>query len=229
MTVTWRAVRQVRASEEVAAQILRAFYDERLKPGEWLGTETELAQRFNVSRVTIRDAVGGLAARGLLDVRVGAHGGLRIARSDPERLIDVFSIQLGLLGLTREELLEALQAIEPETAALAALRATDDQVAMLRELVVTSRTVLEDPAEFTRQAVALHQAVAETSGNRALRASLSALRGSQLEYLTPRTTRAVAQRVATAHAGIVEAIANRDAQLARQRMADHLARIAESV
>src|SRR5438046_9969330 len=73
MMVTWRAVRQVRASEEVAAQILRAFYDERLKPGEWLGTERGLAQRFNVSRVTIRDAVNGLAARGLLDVRVGAH------------------------------------------------------------------------------------------------------------------------------------------------------------
>src|SRR3954470_22811630 len=68
VTVTWRAVRPVRASEEVATQILRAFYDERLKPGEWLGTEAELAERFSVSRVTIRDAVSGLAARGLLDV-----------------------------------------------------------------------------------------------------------------------------------------------------------------
>src|SRR3981081_4885597 len=108
--------RQGRASEDVAAQILNAFYAEGLKPGEWLGTEAELAERFNVSRVTIRDAVSALAARGLIDVRVGARGGLRVAASDPDRLIDAFSIQLRLMGLTRDELVEAMLAIEPVTA-----------------------------------------------------------------------------------------------------------------
>src|ERR671932_2352085 len=123
--------RQGRASEDVAAQILRGFYDEGLKPGEWLGTEAELAERFNVSRVTIRDAVSALAARGLIDVRVGARGGLRIATSDPDRLIDAFSIQLRLMGLTREELFEAMLAVEPVTASLAAQRASDAQLAAL--------------------------------------------------------------------------------------------------
>ena len=74
---------KTRYSEDVAAQILKAFYADGLKPGEWLGTEAELAERFNVSRVTIRDAVSALAARGLIDVRVGARGGLRIASGDP--------------------------------------------------------------------------------------------------------------------------------------------------
>src|SRR5438105_14659874 len=113
-----------RASEDVAARILHSFYADDLKPGEWLGTEANLAERFNVSRVTIRDAVSALAARGLIDVRVGARGGLRIAASDPERLIDAFSIQLRLMGLTRDELLEAMLAIDPATAAVAAYRAT---------------------------------------------------------------------------------------------------------
>src|SRR5215471_5228011 len=94
--------RQGRASEDVAAHILQSFYTDGLKPGEWLGTEASLAERFGVSRVTIRDAVGALSARGLLDVRVGAGGGLRIARHDPGRLIDAFSIQLRLMGLTRD-------------------------------------------------------------------------------------------------------------------------------
>src|SRR5215472_11806602 len=123
-----------RASEDVAARILNSFYAEGLKPGEWLGTEATLAERFNVSRVTIRDAVSGLAARGLLDVRVGARGGLRIASSDPERLIDAFSIQLRLMGLTRDELLEAMLAIEPVTASLAATRATPAQLSALADL-----------------------------------------------------------------------------------------------
>jgi DNA-binding FadR family transcriptional regulator len=219
-------VRHVRASEEVAAQIVRVFYTEQLKPGEWLGTEAELAARFNVSRVTIRDAVGALSARGLLDVRVGARGGLRIARSDPTRLTDAFSIQLGLMGLSRDELLEALQAIEPRTAALAAERASAEQVAGLAALVSRSRALVDEPHEFTRLGVAFHQAIADASGNSALRASLGALRATQLEHLLPLTTRPLAERVARIHGSIAEAIRRRDPALAHQRMADHLAHIA---
>src|SRR5438105_9276456 len=129
-----------RASEDVAARILHSFYADDLKPGEWLGTEAGLAERCSVSRVTIRDAVSALAARGLIDVRVGARGGLRVAASDPERLIDAFSIQMRLMGLTRDELFEAMLAIEPVTAALTAERATDAQLGELRELVEQSRT-----------------------------------------------------------------------------------------
>src|SRR5215813_3932990 len=157
--------RQGRASEDVAAQILEGFYAEGLKPGEWLGTEAELAERFNVSRVTVRDAVSALAARGLLDVRVGARGGLRIATSDPDRLIDAFSIQLRLMGLTRAELFEAMLVIEPVTASLAAERASESQIARLRTLVEQSTRVVDDPAEFTNLAVGFHQALAELSAN----------------------------------------------------------------
>jgi GntR family transcriptional regulator, transcriptional repressor for pyruvate dehydrogenase complex len=215
--------RQGRASEDVVAQILDAFYTEGLKPGEWLGTEAELAERFNVSRVTVRDAVSALSARGLLDVRVGARGGLRIATSDPDRLVDAFSIQLRLMGLTRDELFEAMLAIEPVTASLAAERASDAQVARLRELVDQSRTVVDDAAQFSNLAVGFHQALADLSANRALRASLAALRSTQLAHLGPPTTRPIAERVARIHDGIVQAIAARDPELARKRMVEHLA------
>jgi len=214
--------RQGRASEDVAAQIMKSFYAEGLKPGEWLGTEANLAERFNVSRVTIRDAVSGLAARGLIDVRVGARGGLRIASGDPERLIDAFSIQLRLMGLSRDELLEAMLAIEPVTAALAAERATPAQIARLRDLVSQSVAMADEAAAFTQLAVSFHQTVAEASHNRALRASLAAMRATQLEHLGPSTTPTVARRVGRTHAEIVEAIAQHEPELARQRMRDHL-------
>jgi DNA-binding FadR family transcriptional regulator len=217
--------RSVRASEDVVAQILDTFYTAGLKPGEWLGTEAELAERFNVSRVTIRDAVSALAARGLIEVRVGARGGLRVAASDPERLIDAFSIQMRLMGLTRDELFEAMLAIEPVTAALTAERASDAQLGELRELVEQSRAAFDDPLQFAQLAVGFHQALADMSGNRALRASLAALRSTQLEHMGPPTTRPVAERVARLHDGILRAIAARDPDLARQRMLDHLAAV----
>jgi GntR family transcriptional regulator, transcriptional repressor for pyruvate dehydrogenase complex len=216
-----------RASEDVAAQILDTFFTEGegLKPGTWLGTEAEMAERFNVSRVTIRDAVSALSARGLIEVRVGARGGLRIASSDPDRLIDAFSIQLRLMGLTRDELFEAMLAIEPVTAALAAERATDAQIDQLRHLVDQSRDVLHDPVRFATLAVGFHQSLADHSNNRALRASLAALRSTQLEHMGPPTTRPIAERVWRIHASILQAIVARDADLARDRMLDHLAAV----
>jgi GntR family transcriptional repressor for pyruvate dehydrogenase complex len=220
--------RQLRASEDVAAQILKAFYAEGLKPGEWLGTEAGLAERFSVSRVTIRDAVSALSARGLIDVRVGARGGLRIARSDPERLIDAFSIQLRLMGLSRDELFEAMLAIEPVTASLAAIRATADQLAVLRNLVDQAHASIDDLDLFAQLAVNFHQAVAEASNNRALQASLAAVRATQLEHLGPETTRPIAERVSRVHASILEAICARDADLACERMRDHLAAVSHS-
>jgi DNA-binding FadR family transcriptional regulator len=221
--------RQSRASEEVAAQILQAFYAEGLKPGEWLGTEAGLAERFSVSRVTIRDAVGALSARGLLDVRVGARGGLRIARSDPERLIDAFSIQLRLMGLSRDELFEAMLAIEPVTASLAAQRATGVQLATLENLLQQSCEALDDAPRFAQLSVNFHQAVAEASNNRALCASLAALRATQLEHLGPETTRPIAERVCHIHATILEAIAAQNADLARQLMKEHVSVVSHGV
>jgi len=220
--------RQARASADVAAQLMKSFYTEGLKPGEWVGTEATLAERFNVSRVTIRDAVSGLAARGMLDVRVGARGGLRIASSDPERLIDAFSIQLRLMGLSREELLEAMLAIEPVTAALAAQRATPAQLAELRELIVRQSAAVGDPHAFTPLAVAFHQSVAEASHNHALRASLAAMRSTQLAHLGAETTPEIAERVTRIHASILDAIVAHDADAAGQRMREHLSAVSHS-
>jgi DNA-binding FadR family transcriptional regulator len=220
--------RGTRASEDVAAQILNSFYVDGLQPGEWLGTEATLAERFNVSRVTIRDAVSALSARGLIDVRVGARGGLRVARHDPDRLIDAFSIQLRLMGLSREELFEAMLAIEPVTAALAAERATDAQLAALQANIDRCRDLVDEPEEFTNLAVGFHQAVADASHNRALRASLAAVRATQLQHLGSDTTRQIAERVARIHASIVDAIAAHDPELARERMRQHLTAVSHS-
>jgi DNA-binding FadR family transcriptional regulator len=138
-------------------------------------------------------------------------------------LIDAFSIQLGLMGLTRDELFEAMTAIEPTAAALAAARASEAQIAELRELVARSYAAFDNPSDFAVLAVAFHQAVADYSGNRALHASLAALRSTQLEHMGPPTMPPVAERIARFHASILDAIAARDAELARRRMLEHLA------
>jgi DNA-binding FadR family transcriptional regulator len=115
-----------------------------------------------------------------------------------------------------------MTAIEPTAAALAAERASEEQIDALRSLVERSRQSFADPQQFAQLAVGFHQAVADASGNRALRASLAALRSTQLAHMGPPTTAPIAERVARFHAAILEAIAAHDAPLARRRMLQHL-------
>ena len=151
-----------------------------------------------------------------------------MASGDPERLIDAYSIQLRLMGLSRDELFEAMLAIEPVTAALAAERATPADLTALHDLLERARATLETPEAFTNLAVSFHQAVGDASHNRALHASLAALRATQLEHLGSETTRQIAERVTRTHAGILEAIQAHNADLARERMRNHLSAVSHA-
>lgn len=218
----WRPVRGGRASEEVVTQIKDAFFG-GMQPDDWLGTETELAERFGVSRITIRDAIRALEAQGIVAVRVGARGGLRIAEPDPDRYADALSIQLHLMGITWNELAEAMTAVEPFLAGLAAHRATDAHIARMRTIVEDQRAQSDRPGRFTDIALDFHMAVAEAAGNRAIRAYLRALRSAQHLKFEANTSPEVAERVARLHGEILDAIADRDAERARDRMSEHLA------
>ena len=225
----WKPVRGLRASGEVAAQILATFYD-GLQPGDWLGTEAELADRFGVSRITVRDAVRTLEAQGIVDVKVGARGGLRVAEGDPARFAEALAIQLHLMGIKRDELIEAQQAIEPVTAALAAERITDEQLDRLRDLVDRSRALMASPQQFAQPALDFHLAVADGAGNQALRASLAAMRplqGTEFREAPPSTSRGLARRIVTMHEAILEAIELRNPELAAERMREHLTHMAK--
>jgi GntR family transcriptional repressor for pyruvate dehydrogenase complex len=224
----WKPVRVLRASEDVVAQISATFFD-GLRPGDWLGTEAELADRFGVSRVTIRDAARTLEARGIVDVKVGARGGIRVANPDPSRLAQALAVQLHLMGITRDELIEAQQAIEPATAALAAQRATAESIDAMHELVERCRAAMTTPEHFVEPALDFHLAIADAAGNRALRAALTALRplqGAEFRAAPPRTSHRLAQRIVTMHTAILEAIRLHDPELAAERMREHLTHMA---
>src|SRR5437899_4764212 len=75
-------VRQSRASGEIVSQIERAIFAGELHAGDRLQSERELAEQFGVSRITVRDALRVLEARGLIRVKVGATGGAFVARSE---------------------------------------------------------------------------------------------------------------------------------------------------
>ena len=214
-----------RASEDVLSQIRRAFF-KGMKPGDWLGTETELSERFGVSRITVREAVHSLEAQGIVEVKVGARGGVRIAEPDPDRFADALSIQLHLAGTSWAELTEAMQAMELMTASLAAQRASAADIERMRVAIVESRQHLNEPDRFTERALDFHLIVAEASGNRALRTAVRALRSVQQGKFEPNTSKGMAQRLIRMHRRIADAIAAGDGAAAREAMDQHLRQIA---
>jgi DNA-binding FadR family transcriptional regulator len=196
-----------------------------MKAGDWLGTETELARRFGVSRLTMRDAVRTLEAYGMVDVKVGSGGGLRIAHADSKHFVEALAVQIHLLGVEPSELTEALEVIEPRATHLAASRRTDEQLERLRDCLELHRAGVENAIAFHDAAAEFHAIIAEASGNQPLFVALRAVRINEVHLLDPGDLPQLNETVLSFHKRIYRAIERKSADAAEKLMADHLSRV----
>ena len=113
--------------------------EKRLKSGDPIGTEKDLAARYGVSRIVARDALRTLQALGIAEIRMGKGGGARVARGNPRLFAEALAVQLDLTGVTAAEVMDAQRAIETLAAELAAEHATPADHARLRRLLGGSR------------------------------------------------------------------------------------------
>ncbi|HTP81823.1 MAG TPA: FCD domain-containing protein [Alphaproteobacteria bacterium] len=222
--IAWTAVASETLSARITSQIRGALFAGQIKAGDRLGSESQLAARFGVSRMAVRDALRSLAATGIVDVRVGAKGGVFIARGNADHFADALAVQLKLIGLTVEEVFDAQIAIEVTSAELAARRATDADLAklheMLRELQALAQSGLRraDEARFTAASMRFHEALVEAAHSRALSAQFKALRFVLEPVYRERTTNDVVGRVVGSHKALLTCIENRDPDSARALM-----------
>ena len=68
-------------SGQIVSNVRDALFAKKLKPGDFLGTEKDLAARFGVSRIVARDALRTLQALGIAEIKMGKGGGARVARA----------------------------------------------------------------------------------------------------------------------------------------------------
>ncbi len=119
-------------SSQIVSDVRDALFGNKLKPGDFLGTENDLAARYDVSRIVARDALRTLEALGIVEIKMGKGGGARIARGNPRLFAEALAVQLDLTGVTAAEIMDAQRAIECLAAELAAENATEADVAKLR-------------------------------------------------------------------------------------------------
>ena len=214
--------RSVSLSAQIVTQVRDDLYEKRLKSGDFLGTENELAARYGVSRIVARDALRTLAALGIVEIRMGKGGGARIAPGNPRLFAEALAVQLDLTGVTAGEVLDAQRAIETLAAELAAQNATATDLARLRQLLAEAEACITDHDAYTRSSLEFHLAVVEASHNRVLVVQFLSLHHvswpSRNKTLTPK----VAKKVFDAHKDLLALIEARDAAGARALMDDHV-------
>lgn len=209
-------------SSRIVEDVREALFAKRLSPGDFLGTEKDLAERAGVSRIVARDALRTLQALGVVEIKVGAGGGARIARGNPALFAEALAVQLSLAGTTVREMMDAQRAIETTTAELAAENATSEDIARLRRSLAEHEETIADDAAYTRACMRFHLAVAEASHNRVLVAQLLSLQHVSWPARNETLTAPVARHILGVHRQLVDLIESRDAGAARRLMDDHV-------
>jgi DNA-binding FadR family transcriptional regulator len=219
-------VSSARISVGIADQIRSAILDGKLQPGNRLPNERDLAEQFGVSRVTVRDALRSLETAGLVQIRVGATGGAFVTAPSTEVVGEGISNMLAMSKVDPDEIAEARLIMEVGTVTLAVERADEDDIAALRELCDESERAFAAGEYTTDLSRAFHTALARAAHNRAVELvaatfagplSMQAVRDREpLEWSHERTIEE--------HRALVDAIAARDAEQAREIMTEHLRR-----
>jgi DNA-binding FadR family transcriptional regulator len=217
-----------RPREQVEAQLRKAIVSSEFKPGERLPGEAELAETFQVSRATVREALRSLAASGLIRKQVGPAGGSFVETIDHESLRTMLSGSLETIltlgRVTFAETMDVRRMLEVPAVRLAATNRTDEQAAELERLLDRQEELEREFGHADRHpelfalGVRIYSLIAEASGNRALAAFVSALGQVTLpiylQELKPDEAKAVAGHTRV----LVQAIVAKDPGAAEKTM-----------
>jgi GntR family transcriptional repressor for pyruvate dehydrogenase complex len=217
-------IKSTRIYEEIVRQVKTMIAEGRLASGDRLPPERELAEKFLVSRTSVREALRALESLGLVEIRPGE--GTFIREASVDHLIEPLALVMASQRESIAELFEARRLIEPAIAGLAAARATPDEIHEMERIleeqareVAAGRTGLAQDVEFH---VAIGRAAHNEAITRIAHAVMDLLRQSREESLN---TPGRPSRSHQDHRRILEAIARRHAAGAEEAMRDHIAAV----
>ena len=213
-------------SAEVANKIVEKIRQEKFEAGARLPSEFELAEEFGVSRSTVREAVKSLVSKEVLEIRP-AKG--TFVRETPGMAED----PLGLAFMMDNEkmirdLLELRILLECYSAKNAALNATPEQIAHMKEIVEKIDGCLDDNEKCTALDIELHTSIAESCGNVAISTVLPVIR-SNMEHFNSLDFERQWEDVNNGHRGIVSAIEMHNPMLAEAETVKHLSYVSEKM
>lgn len=208
---------------QVARHVLARISERGLRPGDTFDSEVQVCKDLQVSRGSVREAYRLLAALGVLEIGGGRRP--RVLEVNPTPLTQVFGHALQTAHATPLHVMELRRGIEMQTAQLAARFASAEQLTRLRELGREMRAALHDDARRMACDLAIHETLAEASGNPLNTLVLTALHDAITQSLRTdyrvQSTEAEMIRIIDAHDAVINAVCARDPVAAAAAMSCH--------
>ena len=165
----FRAAKQNRIFQDVVDQIEEAILAGQLQPGDTLPPERDLKDVFQTSRGTLREALRVLEQKGLIEIKLGVGGGSVVKAAPLEQVCNGLDLLIRFQKISLRHLTEFREDVESSVAAMAARRATPQDVAKLEGLLEDARRYRDLGVDYWREFVEvdgkIHQALARITGN----------------------------------------------------------------
>lgn len=214
-----------RLYEQIVSQIEQRIIKGDLKVGDQLPSERELAEQFAVSRTAVREAVKTLREKRLVEIRPGR--GTFITNGMPDAMRRSFDMLLKFGSANGSSyLVEVREILEPEIAALAATRITEEYINAMREAIEIMDTALDKVDIFVEADLDFHLALAEATQNPIIPILMDSII-DMLREQRKRTglTTGGLDRGQFHHKEILNAVMHRDPQAAKSAMQLHLKQV----
>lgn len=226
-----RSSRSAKLGEMVATRIEREIMKAGWPVGRVIGSESELLEKYQVSRAVFREAVRLLEHHGTAVMRRGPGGGLVVRRPDAHAVIRSVALYLDSKQISADQLFEARTAIELIAVQLAAERIDEEGVFRLRNVLAAERAAVEASGE-PGSTEDIHSVLAQLSKNPAIQLFTQTLNQLELELFRSVDESFMPKyrtEFLNEHQDIAEAVIMGDVGLARLRMRKHLNNVAERV
>lgn len=222
-SVVFAPVQREPAYNKVSADIEAKILSRTLQAGDVLPSEADLARQFLVHRSTVREALRRLESAGLITRPPGAKR-MIISRPHTAKVASGMRHALLLHDVTFVDVWEAMRILEPEVAALAAGRRTDEDLRTLTEVTTAFRASQQGDPRSVELVVEFFQHLGAAARNQVLvlaKHSLSQVLAPSLARMIDEVPQA-RTRIAEAQRKILQAVQARDANEARKWMDKHV-------
>ncbi len=212
--------------EEIVSRIILYIQKEDIKPGDKLPSENELIEEFQVSKTAVREALSVLAARGIIEKRPGV--GSLLKETNGATFVDQITNKLIVDKNSLKDILEFRRGIEVEAAALAAQRATNEQLYAIEEAHLKLIEVNDRGEIGIKEDFNFHQFIILASGNKMYEKIFDFIAPYFLEAIKISKTQSkqISERYFREsheeHQKIIEALYDRNVNQARISALEHL-------
>jgi DNA-binding FadR family transcriptional regulator len=218
---------KINLAQKTANEISRLILETgEFGPGQKIPNENDLSVRFGVSRTTLRESIKTLAAGGILEVRRGL--GTYVAAALPEK--GGLSLpELNMIKVELKDLNEVRMIFEPKVAALACLRASDEELRRIAALEAEIARLMQADADTTDADIAFHTAILRAAHNEFILQIAPVVSRALSDQRILKASENLIRSVLPDHAMIVEFLKKRDAGGTENAIYIHLRRLLDAL